>query len=219
MWDSFESLMYFITGEEWTSSMTQAFHVQPKDCPKFLWNLLVVSFYCMFMVLTNLLVLNMFIMIVVSSYELVGDEELGLAQEDILAFQQVRQTRSSFPPRCFVASAPARVPVGSSERPHTHNFNSSSPPQGWSKIDHKGEGFVQINKLSTLAKYLPASVIGIEEGTIATLKEQVDSDSPSPFQPVRNTPCADDVCVICCTPNPIRLTSCAPSSRSTISRS
>ena len=31
----------------------------------------------------------MFIMIVVSSYELVGDEQLGLGQEDILEFQRV----------------------------------------------------------------------------------------------------------------------------------
>mmetsp|Transcript_105820 Transcript_105820/g.305934 ORF Transcript_105820/g.305934 Transcript_105820/m.305934 type:complete len:1100 (-) Transcript_105820:828-4127(-) len=43
MWDSFESLMYFITGEEWTSSMTKAFDLQPDGVAPLFWDFVVVT--------------------------------------------------------------------------------------------------------------------------------------------------------------------------------
>ena len=68
--------------------MDQAFDLEPSNVKSLLWHFVAACFMMAFQLMANLLILNMFIMIVVSSYELTSDPDAGLNQMQILEFQE-----------------------------------------------------------------------------------------------------------------------------------
>ena len=52
----------------------------PDDCPEWLWHFACVIYFTSFILVMNFLVLNMFIMVVVDSYELVSNNAYGMTQ-------------------------------------------------------------------------------------------------------------------------------------------
>lgn len=87
MFNSIASLFYFLTGENYAGVLAAVRTNPPNGCPAILWQALCVVFFVTYVLLMNFLVLNLFIMVVVDSYELVSNDSFGLNQEQILAFE------------------------------------------------------------------------------------------------------------------------------------
>lgn len=129
MGESIKTLVYAATGEVWTDTFTIAMDLNP-DLPRWLWVLMTVTFFYSFMLVTSLLMLNMFIMVVVDSYDLVSDGAWGLDQVEILAFKSA-----------------------------------------WLRIDKDNTGLATHNDIVRMVRRLPNSLLGIDEGKLATYKQ------------------------------------------------
>ena len=80
MYNSVVTLFYFVTGENYVDVMVEVRKAVPDGCPEWIWHFACVIYFTTFILVMNFLVLNMFIMVVVDSYELVSNTAYGMTQ-------------------------------------------------------------------------------------------------------------------------------------------